>query len=113
MIAAEAARSRTELDLQEMLEAITRAEAEVSATQHDEDADEAFHLAILAAAHNNVLLIFGKLIREQFKQKSGHVRPTPPNGVMGSLQEHREIYQAIKERNLDAARDTMYDHILT
>lgn len=113
MIASEAARSRTSRDLDHMLEAIELSESEAPGTQIDEDADEDFHLAILRSAHNPVLLIFGRLIREQFKQKSDYVRPTPPNRVMRSRQEHRDIYQAIKDRQLDVARDAMYDHILT
>jgi len=74
MIAAEAARSRTRQDLEKMLKAIEQSEVEEFFRPKDEDADEAFHLAILGAAHNPFLLIFGKLIREQLNRNV----PCPP-----------------------------------
>ena len=112
-ISAEAARSRTKRDLQDILDPIEMSEAESSPTQIEEDADEIFHLSILAASHNPVLLIFGKLIREQFKRKLDSVRHPSHGRFLESQKEHREIYKHIKESNLEAARDAMHDHIMS
>ncbi len=73
------------------------------------DLDLAFHLTIAAAAHNDmltsVLRMFQQVLRvwmEMTYQEAGDTKD--------SMALHRAIFEAIRSRNVENARDAMTDH---
>jgi len=111
-IAAEAAKSRTTRDLLEILDALERVESMPEPNERAQQADQAFHMAILRAAHNSVMLIFGQLIAEEFKRKEQEHLVSLPNRMAARSAEHRAIYQSIEMRDPEAARKQMYEHVM-
>ncbi len=110
--AAQAARKRTPRDLLVLLDIIEEMETLARVGQTDEAADEKFHLALLQASHNPVMLIFGKLISAQFGRKVRDRLTSSLKRQKSSNEEHRNIYTAIENRNPDIAAKLMSDHIL-
>ena len=112
-IAAEAARLHKAKDLLLMLDAIERMEPQTTDTPEAEEADEAFHMAILEAAHNPVLSVFGQLIAGQIKHKRKANISTPVERISALKKEHRSIYQSIEKGNPESARKQVYEHIMS
>jgi GntR family transcriptional regulator, transcriptional repressor for pyruvate dehydrogenase complex len=108
--AAEAAEKRCARDLLVILDALELLEAVADAPEGDLAEDEAFHLAVMQATHNSVIVTFGQLVRLQFQGKD----PRPDSVVHRHTtnQEHRHIYEAIERQDRAAARDAMYAHIM-
>ncbi len=102
----------TNEDLNRMDQTITAMESVIARGEPVHDADEAFHRALFAAAHNKFLFQFGSLIQVFFRETRKRVRETSknPNNIVG---EHRAILQAIRERNLAAALQNMRHHLST
>jgi GntR family transcriptional regulator, transcriptional repressor for pyruvate dehydrogenase complex len=108
--AAEAAEKRSARDLLTILDALEQLEKVADATTDDVAEDEAFHLAIMRATHNPVIVTFGQLIRLQFQGKS--IRSEPANKHRADNREHRSIYEAIERRDRTGVRDMMYAHVM-
>jgi DNA-binding FadR family transcriptional regulator len=111
-VTAQAATSRTARDLLVLLDTIEQMEALAQAGRTDEDVDEQFHLAILEATHNPVMLIFGKLISAQFRRKVQDRLTSSLPRQKTSNDEHRKIYAAIEKRDPETAAHLMSEHIL-
>ncbi|MBL8828223.1 MAG: FadR family transcriptional regulator [Planctomycetaceae bacterium] len=110
--AAAAAQHRTSHDLVAMRAAL---DEWLSINQHELhveaiEADTRFHLAIADAAGNPVLTgLVQQCLRRQLMFECG--LPITPAGHRRITQIHRDIYQAIEDRDVDAARDTMRAHM--
>ncbi len=110
--AAAAAQQRTPRDLAAMRAAldewlrINRRGLEVQAIEPD----TRFHLAIADAAGNPVLTgLVQQCLRRQLMFECG--LPITPAGHRRIVQIHRDIYQAIEDRDADAARQSMRAHM--
>jgi GntR family transcriptional regulator, transcriptional repressor for pyruvate dehydrogenase complex len=108
--AAEAAKKRTARDLLVILDALERLEAAADSPQGDVAEEEAFHLAVMQATHNPVIITFSQLVQIQFQNKT--LSTDTPDERRAANREHRRIYEEIERRNHTAARDAMYDHIV-
>jgi GntR family transcriptional repressor for pyruvate dehydrogenase complex len=110
-MAAEAAVHRTARDLLVILDALEQLEVDARDGHDDLAEEEAFHLAIMQATHNPVMLTFGQLVTCQLRQSGA----TPDSESLPrrrrTLQEHRAIYEAIERRDRQSARDLMYAHV--
>ncbi|MFC1677060.1 FadR/GntR family transcriptional regulator [Planctomycetota bacterium] len=111
-IAEEAAKSRTAEDLLKMLVTVEKMLSSNKASKELDDADEQFHLAILTAAHNPVIEIFGQLIVEQFNHKSKANLYATDNEFEKSNALHQAIYHSIEKGNAEMARKLVYEHIM-
>jgi len=105
---------RTDKDLKRMLEAIE--EMEIAVNDNDDEriikASLNYHNSIMKASHNKlfiaILACFSDLINEGRKQSliiKGRYRL--------SIDEHRAIYEAIKERDVKTATELMKVHLET
>jgi GntR family transcriptional regulator, transcriptional repressor for pyruvate dehydrogenase complex len=108
--AAEAAQKRTARDLLKILDALEQLEALIDADRSDWLEDEAFHLAIMEATHNPVMVTFGQLVRLNFRG-SDAAKPPPADWRRAFNEQHRRIYEAIERQDATAARDLMYTHV--
>lgn len=112
IVAAAAAQRRTARDLLRIMDAVDRYEETTEPEEEAEKADEAFHQAVLHASHNPVLLIFGQLIAEQFRDKLRQLRFTTVQRKRKSACEHRSILRQIQNRRSEEARKRMHRHVL-
>jgi len=104
---------RSEKDLERMLEAIAEME---TALNHDSvkliEGSLKFHNAILKAGHNRlfvaILACFSDVVNEGRKRS---LKITDRYQV--SIEDHRQIYQAIKERDISTATTLMQSHLET
>lgn len=107
----EAAKSHTARDLLVILDALEQLEKQQELEQEDEQQELDFHLAILSATHNPVMMIFDKLIITNIQKTHG--QSVFENTVAEkSNREHREIYHAIENSRPVQAMELMYSHIL-
>lgn len=74
------------------------------------EADLAFHQAVGEAAHNEVLANSAQLLRNMLKYWI-HLKLMAPEICVHALERHVEIYDAIRERNVLAARTLMQEHL--
>ncbi len=109
---ADAAEKRTARDLLVMLDALEHMEAAIDTPEDELPSDERFHCAILEATHNPVIITFAQIVRLQFKQNA-ELNPDPPESRRATYKSHKSIYDAIRQKDRMAARDLMYDHIMT
>jgi DNA-binding FadR family transcriptional regulator len=110
--AAQAARERKARDILVMLDALERMQELQAKNQPDEEAEEAFHMGILSATHNPVMMIFGKLINIQLRQNRQKgletiLSPDPQR----LAREHTEILKAIEEQKPELASALVYQHL--
>jgi len=108
--AAEAAEHRTARDLLQILDQLEQLEALIETDRSDWPEDEAFHLAIMEATHNSVMVTFGQLARLNFQEQDVAKPPTSAWRREFNRQ-HRAIYEAIERHETEAARTLMYAHI--
>lgn len=111
-VAAVAAERRTAKDLLVMLTALDALQAITQQGPEHEKADERFHLAVLDAAHNPVMRVFGELIVVQFHRKAVERLRASPQQFAQALAEHRTVFDAIERRDADAARRRMSEHVV-
>jgi GntR family transcriptional repressor for pyruvate dehydrogenase complex len=103
---------RNERDLQKIALAIEEMEKEL---QHDPDdggvrGSLLFHDAVLKASHNKLIqsiyYFYNEIVYE------GRLRAKKiPGGYMQSLQEHKAIYEAIRDKDIKTASEQMRRHI--
>jgi GntR family galactonate operon transcriptional repressor len=97
-----AARRRTEADLAALTEAIEQMDAAVGDVPATVEADLAFHRALLASAHNELLtgmevvIEAGLRVRDSFVHGSDHAADD-------AIPAHRAVVDAIRARDPDAA----------
>lgn len=109
-LAALAAARRTDAEMAAIDEAISTMEREVESGDRGVVGDEMFHEAITAAAHSSLL---AKLMHEI----SGLVRETRIESLSqqdrprSSLEGHRRIAEAVRNKDVDEAASAMADHI--
>jgi GntR family transcriptional regulator, transcriptional repressor for pyruvate dehydrogenase complex len=108
--AAEAAENRSARDLLKILDALEQLEALIDADRSDWEEDEAFHLAIMEATHNSVIVTFGQLVRLNFQGQDA-AKPQPADWRREFNRQHRAIYKAIERQEAEAARTLMFAHI--
>jgi GntR family transcriptional repressor for pyruvate dehydrogenase complex len=114
-----AARRATQDDLVALAEALERMTAAAvetaggpSAEDRFHDADVAFHRAVIHATGNHAL---GRMTEPVHRALAAARRPLarPEHRLERSLPEHRRILAAIADRDPEAAREAMRDHLLT
>jgi len=110
--AGQAATKRTARELLVLLDAIEQMEGLTRSGKSDEAVDERFHLAILQATHNPVMLIFGQLISAQFQRKPEDRLTSSLKRQKESIKEHQGIFDAIEKRDAGSAAKLMKEHIL-
>lgn len=74
------------------------------------EADMAFHLSVARAAHNDVLHNAVQLLRNLLRHWIS-LKLRIPNIPHRVLSEHEIIYDAIKSRDREAAREAMWQHL--
>ena len=113
-IAALAARHATQADLDHVRHCLTRGNA--ATTYEDFEAwDAAFHRAIAAGARNGLLLrLFDTMNAARDLPVWGSIkrRSSTPQRRRGYEDGHQLVVDALAERDPDAARDRMRDHLL-
>lgn len=80
-----------------------------------ESGDKTFHLAIAKATQNSAIVSVVKLLwemRETSLLSREIYQKVRASGVRPIVNEHREIYNALKERNPQAARAAMRKHLM-
>jgi DNA-binding FadR family transcriptional regulator len=114
-----AAQRATQADLVALAESLERMTAAAvqtaggpSAEDRFHDADVEFHRAVIHATGNHAL---GRMTEPVHRALAAARRPLarPEHRLERSLPEHRAILAAIAERDPDAAREAMSDHLLT
>lgn len=83
--------------------------------QAGEKADFHFHMAIAEASHNNILLELMNHVSEMIAEAIGETRRIILYGEQTTaerlLEEHRKIYEAVLENDVEAAQQAMQNHL--
>jgi DNA-binding FadR family transcriptional regulator len=101
-----AALRATPANLQEIEEALAGMEAAVADAESSIEFDLLFHMAILEATHNAFMRPFGALIQEALRA-SFRLTNKDRLAYERSLKRHRDVFDAIKAKDPDAAEATM------
>jgi GntR family transcriptional repressor for pyruvate dehydrogenase complex len=111
-----AAERRTEADLAELASILSQMEAALGNEELSEQADISFHLYIAKASHNSLFVDMMESISQRLQESMRESRRLWFFAERASaellLQEHREIYQAIKDMHVELASAKMMQHIL-
>ncbi|KUJ37975.1 FCD domain-containing protein [Streptomyces sp. NPDC093228] len=99
-----AAARRTDDDLEALAAALT-AMGEVSGANHAVEADLAFHRALLAATHNELLERMEMVIESGLAQRDQLVHSAPHSE--DPVPSHRAVLDAVRDRDPDAAERAM------
>lgn len=110
-----AATRRNSESLQEIKEALDLLDAATGSMKHREDADYAFHMAIVRASNNHFYETSLKALREHIqvgmKMHGQSLMSDGPRGLEEAYAEHKAIFDAISARDAERARQSMYAHI--
>ncbi len=106
----EAARQRTARDLLVILDAIEQLEGRQEKGESDLEEELQFHLAILSATHNPVMMTFQKLVVINI-HKTCEGASFDNETTRSSNQEHRQLLDAIENKDALKAFELMYAHI--
>jgi GntR family transcriptional regulator, transcriptional repressor for pyruvate dehydrogenase complex len=104
-----AARRRTRADLVTMQDIIDSSRRSLDEGRNLADQDEAFHLALIEAARNDILLRMAKslylmtrTVRRAYFQAQGHAAV--------SIEEHMKLLQSVEQRDAELAATLMKKH---
>ncbi|MGG0238812.1 FadR/GntR family transcriptional regulator [Bacillus rhizoplanae] len=110
-----AAVKRTEENLHNMQHWLDEMQKSVGDENAGEKADFHFHMAIAEASHNNILLELMNHVSEMIAEAIGETRRIILYGEQTTaerlLEEHRKIYEAVLENDIEAAQQAMQDHL--
>lgn len=109
-----AAMRRNEAGLDKMTAALALLREATRKLRHREDADFAFHLAVSEAANNHYYSTSLNALKEHVAvgmKLHGLSLVGAPSGLEQVYDEHSAIYEAIRDRNADAARAAMRQHL--
>lgn len=110
-IAAFAAERATSEQMTQMAEEIAGMFANLDEPEKFLVHDMRFHQTVAAASGNRILTSLMNMIAKiLFEYQSETVKSA--KDLKESAEMHRNIYRAIRERNIDAARQTMHDHLV-
>lgn len=109
-LASLAARRRTEEDLERIEAALDLMEREVASGERGLEGDERFHGAVTVAARSGLLADLMQEISAAIRE-SRIESLSQPDRPHASLASHREIAEAIRSRDEDAAAEAMQRHI--
>ncbi|UZE46697.1 FadR family transcriptional regulator [Rhodopseudomonas sp. P2A-2r] len=109
-----AAMRRNEAGLEKMVAALALLNEATRKLRHREDADFSFHLAVAEAANNHYFSTSLNALKEHVAvgmKLHGLSLVGAPSGLEQVYDEHRGIYEAIRDRDADAARAAMRHHL--
>lgn len=109
-----AAKRRNEPALAAIASALELMRDTTRAHGHREDADYAFHIAIAEAANNYFFLSSMQALKDHISvgmKLHGLSLLGPAGGLLGVLEEHDGIFDAIRGQRPEVARDAMRRHI--
>ncbi|KGX88662.1 GntR family transcriptional regulator [Pontibacillus halophilus JSM 076056 = DSM 19796] len=111
--AGSAAVTRTEEDLVLIKEALQNMEDAKGNGEIGDQADLAFHLALVKATHNQMLINLMNSVSEIMVQAMRETRKLlhTPEGTEQLLEEHRLILQGIESRDEAKAKEAMVTHL--
>ncbi|MBC31965.1 MAG: GntR family transcriptional regulator [Muricauda sp.] len=105
-----AAKRRTDQDLRQMEEALKAYEAKVLNGEDAVQEDLLFHLAIARASGNSTMNTFMLIITPEIITNFERYHVCDANLSLKGIQEHKDIYQAIKDQNPQLAKEKMKKH---
>lgn len=109
-----AAKRRTDEDLQKIARILEQMENDLHSESFGEEADWAFHFAIAEASRNKIVISLMEELSTKIKSAlkasrlQMYVTPGMPERL---LSEHRAIFVAVKEKNVEEAEKRMVDHL--
>jgi GntR family transcriptional repressor for pyruvate dehydrogenase complex len=106
-----AAQRRKAEDLTEIEQSLRGMEQEIGMGELGMEGDNAFHNAIARATHNDVLITFMSMFGD-LQNELRTVTLNLPGQPGRSLQDHKDVYEAVKEGDRTQAVKSMRDHIL-
>jgi GntR family transcriptional regulator, transcriptional repressor for pyruvate dehydrogenase complex len=109
-----AAERRTEVELEKIKNAYNALEAAANHNQLGANEDYQFHISIVKASHNSLLLHAVKIFSDKFLQGIQECRSESmkiPGKSEMVLQEHWSVYEAIKYRDPECAQKMMVLHL--
>lgn len=109
-LASMAASRATVPELRVIKGTVSLMEHQIAAGESVLESDLAFHQAVGEAAHNEVLANAALLLRNMLKYWI-HLKLMAPHICVNALERHIEIYEAIRKRDVQAARDLMQEHL--
>ncbi|MFG6146934.1 FadR/GntR family transcriptional regulator [Halobacillus sp. B23F22_1] len=103
----------TEEDLQPMENALLAMEEAKGNGELGDRADLEFHVALVQATHNQMFIHLMKSVADIMVQAMRETRKLlhTKEGTERLLEEHRQIFAAVAERNEQGAKDAMYNHL--
>jgi len=111
-----AARERSEKDLANLAQVLEKMREKISKGTLTNREDNAFHLGIARAASNVILLSMVETLmslKEQILYEAIEVTAYRHNPKLNDMQlEHERIFESIKNRKANQARDAMKRHLL-
>lgn len=114
-VAEMAARRRTEADLEAIGRQLELMDQALAADKDGSVADDAFHEAIAAAAHNPLVQRFLEFLGHHFSESRRHLpwvgSGRSRSGLEIAQAEHREMFKAIAESAPARARQVAHDHL--
>jgi len=109
-----AAERANELDLLKIKKALTKLEKSVEKGQIAAEEDYEFHLAVVQASNNQMMMRMINLIADYFIQGLHESRKESlmiPGRSKEILNEHQQIYQAIVKQDSKKASEMMWNHL--
>jgi GntR family transcriptional regulator, transcriptional repressor for pyruvate dehydrogenase complex len=106
-----AARNRTEADLADLVAKTVAVEAAVGDLTRYLDANLAWHMAVVRASHNELLISFMEVLSQAIHDATEIAAFDSEEVRMSTLRIHRAILAALVDGDADAARRRMTRHV--
>jgi GntR family transcriptional repressor for pyruvate dehydrogenase complex len=114
-VAAVAAKNASQEDLKRMKKLLVGMERDFRAGNMESftSQDVQFHILIAEITKNRVLVKVVEIVRDILRQFIQKFFDTVPSSASDAINYHRRIYEAIKDRNPEAAQRQMEAHIIS
>jgi|tagenome__1003787_1003787.scaffolds.fasta_scaffold20961162_2 GntR family transcriptional repressor for pyruvate dehydrogenase complex len=109
-----AASKRTDQDLIKFKQIINKMQVNLLNEEESEKEDMLFHHTIAEATHNTIMVKLLDTISEQMEKSMREIRRIGfmnPTSAKRLLLEHKSIYQAIEEQDVEKAHQSMKNHL--
>ena len=110
-VAGFAALNATDDDIDAMAASLAACDACLRDPQRFVDADVEFHFAIVKATHNELLIALHRGVVEWLREQ--RISSVEPRGsALAAQRAHHRVFDAIRQRDADAASAAMLEHLL-
>lgn len=101
----------TSEDFEELEELCRQGEEEIASGTYDMVMSAEFHMRLIRATHNRAMVMFMEVLQDSVLSALRQAREAAPQMGEQGVKEHRQIVEALKDKDIEGARTLIQAHL--